>query len=360
MISFKSYLIEAKPKAEKKPKADDVLWFATTKTRKLTIPQFNLPAGGSCPSAGVCKSKAIALIKKVFNDKGAEVYPVKRHRDNAEEEMFTQKRKGKYWDDAPKKKYTREEVEEIISNVEWTLEEVKELQCFICYAITAEIQYGQEGAPLVNRHHNMELLNKCTSSKEMRDLILKSIKADDTASNSNIIRLHTSGDFFDIMYLDAWIMVARRMPNVTFYGYTKSLDILAKRRSQIPDNMHLTASYGGKNDALIDKYGFNYTLVVDSVKMAHDIDLPIDIDDTYAVRGNKPFAMLLHGKDKGSFLGQLIKINDEWKKKEKENAKPSNIIDDFEDDELYDEPIDIDEMLEQIGIMITEAYNDNL
>lgn len=308
MKSFKEFLEEAKKNDNRN---QELLWFVL-ENKKLPYPQFNLPVGASCPSAGSCKTHAISVLKNILDTTPPKTI---RQRDiNIEdEELFTKLRKGKYWNETPNKKYTKKEVEEILKNTTWTLDEVKNLQYFACYAALAEYQYGSEGPSYTMRYHNLELLNKCISKTEMKNLIIDSIRNDTNVASSKIIRLHTSGDFFNQNYFDAWIYVARELPEIIFYCYTKSIKMLLKRKSQLPPNLRITASYGGKDDALIDKYNLKYCIVVDSVKMANDIGLPVAKDDSYAMSdSNESFAILMHGGgQKGSFLKYLLQINTE-------------------------------------------------
>ena len=41
----------------------------------------------------------------------------------------------------------------------------------------------------------------------------------------NVVRLHDSGDFYSQEYLDAWKAVAKALPDMVFYAYTKSLHL---------------------------------------------------------------------------------------------------------------------------------------
>ena len=105
-----------------------------------------------------------------------------------------------------------------------------------------------------------------------------------------IIRIHVSGDFFNINYLKAWILVAQRNPNLTFYAYTKSLTYWIEELNNIPVNLKLTASKGGKNDHLIEQYNLKFAQVVYSIEEAEQLGLEIDHDDSHAFSGNKSFA----------------------------------------------------------------------
>lgn len=41
-------------------------------------------------------------------------------------------------------------------------------------------------------------------------------------SFARVVRIHVSGDFYSVEYVRKWIKVAKRKPNVVFYGYTRS------------------------------------------------------------------------------------------------------------------------------------------
>ena len=64
------------------------------------------------------------------------------------------------------------------------------------------------------------------------------------------VRLHDSGDFFARWYYDGWMEVARRRPELTLYGYTKSVPFLDF--DSMPSNVRLVQSLGGKRDELVD------------------------------------------------------------------------------------------------------------
>lgn len=77
------------------------------------------------------------------------------------------------------------------------------------------------------------------------------------------VRIHMSGDFFSQKYFDMWLQVARDNPDVEFWAFTKSLRFWVKRINEIPENLALTASYGGKEDHLIEEHGLRSTRVFD-------------------------------------------------------------------------------------------------
>lgn len=87
-------------------------------------------------------------------------------------------------------------------------------------------------------------------------------------SDAKAIRIHASGDFYNQQYFDLWLEVARENPNVEFWAYTKSLKYWVNRINEIPDNLVLTASCGGKDDHLIQEYDLKHTIIVADESLA--------------------------------------------------------------------------------------------
>lgn len=68
------------------------------------------------------------------------------------------------------------------------------------------------------------------------------------------IRIHDAGDFFSQDYLEMWLRLARLVPEVTFYCYTKEVSMFKRVLAEgCPDNFKYLFSMGGKEDHLIDK-----------------------------------------------------------------------------------------------------------
>lgn len=108
------------------------------------------------------------------------------------------------------------------------------------------------------------------------------------------VRIHVAGDFFSQAYLNAWALAARSCPGSLFYGYTKSIPFWLAARP-LPPNLVLTASLGGKYDALALTHSLRTARVVFSPEEAEALSLPLDHDDSLAMRPGPSFALLLHG-----------------------------------------------------------------
>jgi hypothetical protein len=68
------------------------------------------------------------------------------------------------------------------------------------------------------------------------------------------VRIHDAGDFFSKEYLELWLEIARKVPDVTFYCYTKEVAMFKEIvEPNCPNNFKYLYSMGGKQDHLIDK-----------------------------------------------------------------------------------------------------------
>jgi len=211
---------------------------------------FNLPAGRTCPGALYCKSFA------VIGENG------KRHIMDTPQTQFR------------------------------------------CFAASSEVQYD---TVFNNRLENLQTIVEYLSisvdhAANQLNVALQHYRT----KNTQLIRIHESGDFFSSEYLQTWIRVAQMNPELKFYCYSKSLEFFLN--IELPENFYLTASYGGKFDYLIDESFFSrYAKVFMNDEEAENAGLEVDHDDSHCF-GNKPFALLVHGtQPKGSTWGAAIR-----------------------------------------------------
>lgn len=104
------------------------------------------------------------------------------------------------------------------------------------------------------------------------------------------VRIHMSGDFFNQKYFDMWLTICNNNPAVEFWAYTKSLGYWVNRLKDIPKNLVLTASYGGKQDHLIKEYNLKHTIIIKNKSEAVNGD--IDYNDDEARKPNVNFYLL--------------------------------------------------------------------
>ncbi len=174
---------------------------------------------------------------------------------------------------------------------------------FRCFSASQEVVFP---AVYKNRKANFDGLRGKTDD-EMVTAILA-----DMPKNVGVVRIHVAGDFFNQSYFDAWLMIAERRSDVLFYAYTKSLPYWIARKNLIPENFVLTASRGGRKDAMIQEHGLRSVRVVFSESEAAASGLEIDHTDEHAANPdtrNNDFALLIHGvQPKGSAASAAIKV----------------------------------------------------
>lgn len=173
---------------------------------------------------------------------------------------------------------------------------------FRCYAVSLE-RYLPNVYEL--HKHNTDVLKKCRSPKQFADVISKNLP-----KNTGIVRIHSSGDFFNRNYFLGWLRVAESNPDKLFYCYTKclkyleSIDMLEPENGKIRENFLVTASRGGKQDDKIEGLGLRSVSVIYSEGEAI---LPIDNDDSHAASPCGSFSILIHGTQPvGSEPGKAV------------------------------------------------------
>jgi hypothetical protein len=158
---------------------------------------------------------------------------------------------------------------------------------FRCFSASQEVQYTNV---YNSRKHNFDSLRGLHINDMIHELNQSMPK------NAGIVRIHVAGDFFSRDYMLAWYSIN---PNVLFYAYTKSLRFwLTVNEYPILENFVLTASYGGRDDHLINEFGMRSAKVVFSEAEAEELGLEIDHDDSHAARPSmrdQDFALLIHG-----------------------------------------------------------------
>ena len=160
-------------------------------------------------------------------------------------------------------------------------------QKFRCYAASSEAAFTNVRKM---RWYNFELLNGL-SINNMAQLISDSIP-----NKTKIVRLHSSGDFYNSDYFKAWIKVAKMNPEINFFGYTKGLMYVREIK---PENFKLVYSYGGKLDSKVTKADpVSYVVENKFQADAMGLTLPCEINpsgDYFTILNGESFALKLHG-----------------------------------------------------------------
>ena len=162
--------------------------------------------------------------------------------------------------------------------------------CFnYCYARGGRYQF-QNVQNAYNR--NFEL----SKGKDFVNVIVSEINR---RPSVHTIRLHTSGDFYNKAYYNKWMEIARQVPHVRIYAYTKSLPYIDY--DNMPDNVTIIQSVGGRLE--IDKSKKHADIFLteqDVIKAGYDL-CPHDSDSI--VFETDKIGLAIHGELKGNFTG---------------------------------------------------------
>jgi len=243
---------------------------------------FSLPAGWTCPFAEKC-------LKKVSRDRKID----------------------------PEKVGTMVNGKPYTGEVEWERGDKTE---FDCYAASQEAQYDDVRKLRWSNFDLLRAAEKGGGSDAMYKLISDSLKyAFHEHGKKPEVRIHESGDFYNQKYLDAWVKVAKSMPNVLFYAYSKSIPYFKKYYSGDDSavfptaNFIITFSEGGKFDKDLENLDVKVSKVFKSPEEVLAAGLKVDLDDELAkVSGGRDssFALLIHGTQAAG-LNARMKLRNE-------------------------------------------------
>ena len=176
---------------------------------------------------------------------------------------------------------------------------------FRCFSASQEVQYTGVYNRRKNNLDNLRGLDTLELVKEILAAMPKDL---------GVCRIHVAGDFFNEKYFLAWLAIAKLFPTKLFYAYTKSLKYWVNNRELVDSlpNFILTASYGGRDDAMIAEHSLRASKVVFSESEAESLGLTIDHDDSHAADPelkNQDFALLIHGtQPKGSEASEALQL----------------------------------------------------
>ncbi len=158
---------------------------------------------------------------------------------------------------------------------------------FRCYAVKAEVAYTNV--------YNLRKNNyDATQAENFVDRMVEEIKA----HKLNLIRIHSSGDFYDYSYFQKWIEIIKRLPDVTFFAYTKQASFVKWYLDHSLPNFKMTYSMGG----MMDSYAVKNTLphcsvIVDGINPEN---LPLScthankVDDFEYIMKGESFGIAFH------------------------------------------------------------------
>lgn len=135
------------------------------------------------------------------------------------------------------------------------------------------------------REHNLAL----TLSPGFVEMVVEDLSRKRAA---NTIRIHDSGDFYSQGYFDKWCAIARALPHLTFFAYTKSLHL---NLSGAPDNLKVTQSLGGKHDALVNLRRPHSRIFASHAARKRARYIDGNVSDAPAIQGLVKIGLVYHG-----------------------------------------------------------------
>lgn len=139
---------------------------------------------------------------------------------------------------------------------------------------------------------NLAMVRDGTIWDRIRGELNAMVRRADKAGDEVRIRIHDSGDFFSAEYLENWLEIVREFPTVRFYAYTKMVSMISA--IELPDNMRVVFSYGGKEDRLLDTLDVPKAIVIKADGTVPNGYVDGSHDDRYASEGMS-VALRYHG-----------------------------------------------------------------
>lgn len=155
----------------------------------------------------------------------------------------------------------------------------------VCYA-----KQGMYVFPNVKNARNLSLeqtLDGSFTQNMIEDLYKFSAKG------INTVRIHDSGDFYSQKYLDKWFNIARSMPWMKFYAYTKAMNL--DLWTDKPDNMQIIQSLGGRWDSKVDLSKPHSRIFTDEDSRIENGYADGNANDAPAIEGVIKIGLVYHG-----------------------------------------------------------------
>ena len=159
----------------------------------------------------------------------------------------------------------------------------------LCYARQGTFLFKGSKRVRIDNHQLLLTTHVTHGLQGVIDILDEAVKS--VARTVAVIRLHDSGDFFKKWYVEAWVEVIKRHPNILFYAYTKSFPMF--KGIDLPSNFRVTYSFGGKWDKKIDGPNSRiFPTLDDRIKAGYvdgnDSDMP-------AILGEHNIGLVYHG-----------------------------------------------------------------
>lgn len=114
------------------------------------------------------------------------------------------------------------------------------------------------------------------------------------------IRVHDSGDFYDLEYASKWQVIAKLSQGTLFYAYTKNIPLV--RQMFWPPNFTMIYSYGGKFDHLINPERDRHSRIfLDRESLLEAGYADASENDANALGKNLKVGLIYHGYNSKAF-----------------------------------------------------------
>jgi hypothetical protein len=139
---------------------------------------------------------------------------------------------------------------------------------------------------IASRIHNLEMSQRA----DFVDMAIADLKRKRAV---NTIRIHDSGDFYNAEYYNKWCDIARALPHLTFYTYTKTInmDLWGNK----PANLVITQSLGGKHDNLVNLNMPHSRIFSDDESRILAGYVDGNVNDVPAIEGIVQIGLVYHG-----------------------------------------------------------------
>lgn len=158
----------------------------------------------------------------------------------------------------------------------------------VCYADQGRLAMPLAKAP---RERNLAVLERLKDRSKIVEALVADLRRKRALTH---LRLHDSGDFYTREYYLTWIDVARELPDITIYVYTKSIPFLDWDLH--PKNFRVVQSLGGKRDRDVDLNRPHSRIFISEEERKKAGYIDGNVDDIPAILGYKKIGLVYHGQ----------------------------------------------------------------
>jgi len=115
-----------------------------------------------------------------------------------------------------------------------------------------------------------------------------------TTGKYDVVRIHSTGDFYSEQYLSKWLRLWLALPDVQFYAYTKMVSMFKLRFT--PSNFTVVYSYGGTEDHLINPSADKHSVVFRDMASLKSAGYVYTNEDDLLCWSDRKIGLVYHGQ----------------------------------------------------------------